>query len=92
MKYTRKIILSLGLVVFFKCKTANSFYSEINDSSRVRTTAFSSSSFEVRVSFVPDIFTIYLEHFLMPEFSETLKGSFTMFFGTVGQEIFDGKS
>ena len=28
----------------------------------------------------------------MPEISETLKGSFTMFFGTVRQKIFDGKS
>ena len=44
---------------FFQCKTANSFYSKINDSSRVRTTAFSSSRFVVRVSVVPNIFTIY---------------------------------
>ena len=33
-----------------------------------------------------------LSIFLMPEISETLKGSFTMFFGTVRQKIFDGKS
>ena len=26
----------------------------------------------------------------MPEISESLKGSFTKFFGTVGQKIFDG--
>ena len=59
----------------------------------VRTTAFSSNRFGVRVSFVPNIFTIYPEHFLMPEISETLlKGSFMKFFGTVRQKIFDGKS
>ena len=28
----------------------------------------------------------------MPEISETVKGSFTMFFGTVRLKIFDGKS
>ena len=40
---------------------------------------------------MPNIFTIYSQHFLIPEISETLKGSFTKFFGTVGQKIFDGK-
>ena len=60
LKYRRKIIHSLGSnFFFFQCKTANSFYSKINDSSRVRTTAFSSSRFRVRVSVVPNIFTIY---------------------------------
>ena len=45
---------------FYLTKTANSFYySKINDSSMVRTTAFSSSRFGVRVSVVPNIFTIY---------------------------------
>ena len=44
---------------FYLTKIANSFYSKINDSSRVRTTAFSSSRFGVRVSVVPNIFTIY---------------------------------
>ena len=58
----------------------------------VRTTAFSSSRFAVRVSVVPNIFTIYPQHFLMPEISETLKGSFTKLFGTVRQKIFDGKT
>ena len=29
-----------GRLVFFQCKTANSFYSKVNDSSSVRTTAF----------------------------------------------------
>ena len=48
-----------GQNFFFQCKTANSFYSKINDSSRVRTTAFSSSRFGVRVCVVPNIFTIY---------------------------------
>ena len=32
-------------------------------------------------------FTVYPYHFLMPETSETLKGSFTMYFGTVRQKI-----
>ena len=50
---------SFSRVVLFQCKTANSFYSKINDSSRVRTTAFSSSRFGVRVSVLPNIFTIY---------------------------------
>ena len=64
VKYTRKIIHSVQCAVgsnffFFQCKTANSFYSKINDSSRVRRTAFSSSRFGVRVSVVPNIFTIY---------------------------------
>ena len=45
---------------FFQCKTANSFCSKIIDSSRVRTTAFSSSRIGVRVCVVPIIFTIYL--------------------------------
>ena len=82
---------SFSRVVFFQSKTANSFYSKINDSSRVRTTAFSSSRFGVRVSVVPNVFAIYPQHFLIPEISETLKGSLTEFFGTVRQKIFDGK-
>ena len=44
---------------FYLTKIAKSFYSKINDSSRVRTTAFSSSRFGVRVSVVPNNFTIY---------------------------------
>ena len=65
IKYTRKIIHSVQCTVgsnfffFYLTKTANSFYSKINDSSMVRTTAFSSSRFGVRVSVVPNIFTIY---------------------------------
>ena len=78
--------------LFFQSKTANSFYSEINGSSRVRTTAFSSSRFRVRVAVEPNIFTFYPQHFLIPEISETLKGSFTKIFGTVRQKIFDGKT
>ena len=34
---------------------------------------------------------MYPQYFLIPEISETLKGSFTKFFGTVRQKIFDGK-
>ena len=56
----------------------------------VRTTALSSSRFGVRVSVVPNTFTIYPYHFLMPENSETLKGSFTKFLGTVRQKISHG--
>ena len=82
--------LLAGRLVFNLTKTANSFYSKINDSSMVRTTAFSSSGFRVRVSVVPIIFTIYPQHFLIPEVSETLKGSFTKFFGTVRQKKIDG--
>ena len=41
---------------------------------------------------MPNIFTIYPQHFLVPESSETLKGSFTKFFGTVRPKIFDGKT
>ena len=51
---------------------------------------FSSSRFGVRVSVVPNIFTIYPQHFLKPEISETLLGSLTKLFGTVKQTIFDG--
>ena len=40
---------------------------------------------------MPNIFTIHAQHFLIPEISETLKGSFTKFFGTVRQKIFEGK-
>ena len=32
---------------------------------------------------LPNVFTIYPEHFLISEISEALKGSFTKFFGTV---------
>ena len=34
----------------------------------------------------------YPQHLLMPEISETQKGSFTKFFGTVRQKNFDRKS
>ena len=43
-------------------------------------------------SVVPNVLTIYPQHFLIPEISETLKGSFTKFFGTMRQKIFDGKT
>ena len=52
---------------------------------------FTSSKSGVRVSVVPNIFTIYPQHFLMPETSETLMGSFTKFFGSMKQTFFDGK-
>ena len=57
--------------LFFQSETANSFYSKINDSSRIRTTRFSSSRSGVRVSVVPNIFKIYPQHFSIPEMSET---------------------
>ena len=76
--------------LFFLPKIANSFYSKINDSSRIGTTWFS-SRFGVRVSVVPNNFMIYPEHFLIPEIKETLKGSPTKFFGTETKN-FDGKS
>ena len=81
---------SFSRVVFFLSKIANS-YLKIIVSTRVRTTAFSSSRFGVRVFVVPSIFTIYPQHFLIPEISETLKGSFTKFFGLVRPKIFDEK-
>ena len=86
--YSFSTVYSGVKFLFFQCKTANSFYSKINDSSRVRTTAFSRSRFGFRVSVVPNTFTIYYpQHFLILEISETLKGSFTKFFGTVRQKI-----
>ena len=60
--YKKKYSFSRVVFLFFQCKTANSFYSKINDSSRVRTTAFSSSRFGVQVTgqkflrFIPNIF------------------------------------
>ena len=52
---------SFSRVVFFQTKMANSLYSKINESSRVRKTRFSSSRsrFGVWVTVVPNIFTIY---------------------------------
>ena len=72
MKYTRKIILSVQCTVgsnffFFQCKTAKSYSKIINDSSRVRTTAFSSSRFGVRVSVVPNIFRFIPNIFRNPK-------------------------
>ena len=52
---------------------------------------FTSSKFGFRVSVVANILNIYPQHFLVPETSETLMGSFTMFFGSMKQTIFDGK-
>ena len=88
--YKKNSFSRVVFLFFYLTKTANSFYSKINDSSMVWTTTFSRSRFRVRVSVVPNIFTIHPLHFLMPEISETLKGSFTKFFGTVRQKIFDG--
>ena len=72
MKYTRKIIHSVQCTVgsnffLFQCKAANSFYSKINDSSRVRTTAFSSSRFGVRVFVVPIFLRFTLTIFWCPK-------------------------
>ena len=47
------------LLFFYLTKTAHSFYSKINDSSMVRTTAFSRCRLGVWVSVVPIFFTIY---------------------------------
>ena len=90
-KYKNYSFSRVVFLLFYLIKIANSFYSKINYSSRLRTTAFS-SRFGVLVSVVPNIFTIYPQHFLIPEISETLKGSFTKFFGTERQKIFEGKS
>ena len=73
--------------LFFQCKTANSFYSKINDSKMDKTIAFSSSRFGVRVAVVPNFSTLYPQHFSIPEFSELLKDSPTNFFGTVRQKF-----
>ena len=59
----KKIIRSIGSFLFFcQSKIANYFYSKINDSSRVKTTGFSSSRSRVRVwvSVLPNIFMISL--------------------------------
>ena len=87
--YSFNRVVFLLFSFFFRPKLPT-LYSKINDSSRVRTTGFSSSRFGVRVCDVPKIFAIFPQHFLMPEISETVKGSFMMFFGTVRQKIFDG--
>ena len=67
---------SFSRVVFFQTKIANSFYSKINDSGSLRTTRFSSSRFGVRVTALPKIFTIYPQHFSIPETSGTLRCSY----------------
>ena len=87
-----KLFIQWGRFSFFFRPKLPTLYSKINDNSRLRTTRFSSSRFGVRVTAVPNIFTIYPQHFSIPEISETLKGSPTKFFGTVRQKIFDGKS
>ena len=86
-----KIFIQKGHFSFFFSPTLPTFYSKIKNRSRVKTTAFSSSRFGVRVSVVPNIFTIYPRNFLKPEISETLKGSFTKYFGTMRPKFFDGK-
>ena len=53
---------------------------------------FSSNGFADPVTAVPNIFTIYPQHFSIPEISETLKGSPTKSFGAVRQKTFDGNS
>ena len=56
------------------------------------TTRLSSSRFGLQVTAVPNIYTIYPQHFSIPESSETLRGSPTKIFATVRQKIFDSKS
>ena len=56
--YSLSSVVFLFFSFFFQTKIANLFYSKTNDSSRVRTTRFSSSKFVVRVSVVSNIFTI----------------------------------
>ena len=51
----------LGRASFFQSETANSFYSKINDSSRVRTTAFPSCRFGVRVKKIYDLFLSFFD-------------------------------
>ena len=68
----------------FQCRTANSFYSKINDSGRRRTIRFSSSRFGVRVCHAKNFYDLSL-HFSIPEISERLKGYPTKFFGIVRQ-------
>ena len=92
MYYGRKIIRSAGSFSFFFSDQNCRLYSKIIDSSRVRTTVFSSSRSGIRALVVPNTFTIYPWHFLLPEIGETLKDSPTKIFGTVRQKIFDGKS
>ena len=62
MKYTKNIHsvqCTVGSNFFFFSAKLPTFLFKKNDSSRVRTTAFSSSRFGVRVSVVSNIFTIY---------------------------------
>ena len=89
--YKKNYSFSRVVFHFFQTKIANSFYSKINDSGRLWTTSFSSSRFRVRVTALLKIFTIYPWYFSIPGISETLRGSPTKIFGTVRQEIFDGK-
>ena len=87
-----KLFIQLGPLSFLQTKTANFFQSKINDSGRLRTTRLSSSWFGVRVPALPKSFTIYPQHFSIPEIGETLRGSPMEVFGTVRQKNFDGKS
>ena len=86
-----ELFIQRVVFLFIQSEIANSFFSKLNDSSRVRTTAFSGSRFGVRISVMPNIFYNLSSTFLIPEISETLKGSFTKFFSTVRQKNFDGK-
>ena len=78
---------------FFSVKNCQLCFSKINDRNGlgqgqewVRTKGFLRCRFKVRVSVVPNVFPIYTQHFLIPEISQTLKSSFTKFFGTVRQK------
>ena len=87
-----KLFIQYVCSSLFPTKNANDFYFKINDSSRLKTTRFSSGRFGIRVTVVSNSFTIYPYHISTPENSETLKGSPTNIFGTVRQKKFDGKS
>ena len=54
--YKKNCSFSRVVFLFFQTKTANSFYSKINDSSGVRTTKFSSGRFGVRVPLMSNFF------------------------------------
>ena len=81
-----KFFIQYVCLSLFPTKNANDFYLKINDSSRLKTTRFSSGRFGIRVTVVSNSFTIYPYHFSTPENSETLKGSPTNIFGTVRQK------
>ena len=79
------------VLVFFSVQNCELFYAKTNGSSRFMTSKFYSILFEVPATVVPNVFTIYPQHFSIPENSETLNSSTTKIFGTVRQKKYDGK-